>query len=459
MTDIPTFASLGLSPSALASLDHAGFTKPTPIQQRAIPPALAGRDLIGCAATGTGKTAAFVLPIVERLQGRRGPRALVLAPTRELALQISEHLELFGKARAVYGAVLIGGVGMEKQVQALREKRQVVIATPGRLIDHLERRTATLESIEILVLDEADRMLDMGFRPQLERILARLPKARQTMLFSATIAHEVAELAQRHLDKPVRVEIERSGTVAQRALQRVFHVPSLEKTALLLALLAESGESTLVFTRTKHRADRLCRALSRAGHQVARIHGDRTQGQRQKALEGFRNGDFRVLVATDIAARGLDVEQIGHVVNYDLPQVPEDYVHRVGRTARAAASGRASSFCSPEEQPLLRDIERLTRRPVPTSEVPRDSPVFVAELAKLAERKANAPTPRPAGRGATGSAREPERSRKPGPRAKGPSGGPASTKAGRLAPKPGTRPAHPAKRAAHSGGGRSKRRG
>jgi ATP-dependent RNA helicase RhlE len=376
------FASLGLSAAALTSLEQAGYRQPTPIQQKAIPHALAGRDLIGCAATGTGKTAAFVVPLVERLAGRKGTRALVLAPTRELALQIAEHLATFGRSRGVRGAVVIGGAGIEAQARELRDGLEVLIATPGRLIDHLERGSARLNGIEVLVLDEADRMLDMGFRAQLERILARLPKVRQTMLFSATMAGEVAEFARCHLGSPERVEISRSGTVAERAEQRVFHVPEHEKAALMLALLSEGSESTLVFTRTKRRADRLHKTLARAGHDVARLHADRTQSQRRSALEGFKDGSYRVLVATDIAARGLDIEEIGHVVLFDLPHVPEDYVHRVGRTARAAASGRASSFCAPLERPLLRDIERLTRRLIPVADVPRGSRAFLDEVAR-----------------------------------------------------------------------------
>jgi ATP-dependent RNA helicase RhlE len=384
MSQTSKFSGLGLSAPALASLARAGYEQPTPIQLQAIPLALAGRDLVGSAATGTGKTAAFVLPIIERLAGKHGTRALILAPTRELANQIGEHLERFGQPRGLRGAVIIGGVGMQPQVRQLRAGHEVIIATPGRLIDHLDQGTARLNDIEILVLDEADRMLDMGFKPQLERILARLPKARQSMLFSATMAGEVAEFARRHLTSPERIEVARSGTVAERAVQRVFSVAESEKTALLLALLAKDQESTLVFTRTKRRADRVCKAVTRAGHKAARIHADRSQGQRRSALEGFKDGSYRVLVATDIAARGIDIEEIGHVILFDLPHVPEDYVHRVGRTARASASGRATSFCAEDERPLLRDIERLIRHSLPTAEVPRGSPVFLEELARRA---------------------------------------------------------------------------
>ena len=411
-----TFDDLGLSEKTLHALTRAGFEHPTPIQAEAIPPALAGRDVIGTAATGTGKTAAFLLPIIERLAGGRderlaggrderptggrderpaglhgaggGPRALVLAPTRELALQIAEQLERFGRARHVRGVVVIGGVGMGAQSAGLCD-HEVVIATPGRLVDHLQQGTARLDRIEVLVLDEADRMLDMGFAPQLKRILARLPRKRQTLLFSATTAGEVGDFARANLTDPAKVEISRSGTTAERAVQQVFLADSREKVPLLLALLEQDGLSTLIFTRTKRRADRLWKAIGRAGHKVARIHADRSQAQRRMALDGFKDGQYRILVATDIAARGIDVAEIGHVVNFDLPHVPEDYVHRVGRTARMAASGRASSFAAPEEMDQLRGIERLTQKSLPRADMPRDSATFQTELARAAAAQAD----------------------------------------------------------------------
>jgi ATP-dependent RNA helicase RhlE len=392
-----SFAELGLSQKALHALERAGFEHPTPIQTQAIPPALAGKDVIGAAATGTGKTAAFVLPILERLTGKTGTRALVLAPTRELALQIGEELERFGRGRHVRGAVVIGGVGMGQQSAAFKERREVIVATPGRLVDHLAQGTARLDDVEILVLDEADRMLDMGFKPQLTRILARLPKARQTLLFSATMGAEVAEFARAHLKDPVKVEVARSGTTAERAVQHVFLATQEEKLPLLLALLEADDLSTLVFTRTKRRADKVWKSIDRAGHKVARIHADRSQGQRRMALDGFKDGTYRVLVATDIAARGIDVAEIGHVVNFDLPHVAEDYVHRVGRTARAAASGRASSFAAPEEKDLLRGIERLTRVELPRAEVPRESAAFTAELERGRTARASAGPSEPHG--------------------------------------------------------------
>jgi ATP-dependent RNA helicase RhlE len=403
-----SFADLGLSQQALHALERAGFEHPTPIQAQAIPPALAGKDVIGTAATGTGKTAAFVLPILERLHGKRGTRALVLAPTRELALQIGEEVERFGRGRHVRAAVVIGGVGMGQQATAFREGRELIVATPGRLVDHLAQGTAKLDHVEILVLDEADRMLDMGFKPQLTRILGRLPKQRQTLLFSATMGQEVSDFARSSLrPDPARVEVVRSGTTAERAVQHVFLASQEEKLPLLLALLEADELSTLVFTRTKRRADKVWKAIDRAGHKVARIHADRSQGQRRMALDGFKDGTYRVLVATDIAARGIDVAEIGHVVNFDLPHVAEDYVHRVGRTARAAASGRASSFASPEEKDLLRGIEKLTRKELARAEVPRGSAAFTAELDRARAARATSGPAQPHGgarRGAGGRA-------------------------------------------------------
>jgi ATP-dependent RNA helicase RhlE len=402
MTSPSDFSGLGLSAASLGALARAQYQHPTPIQAQTIPAAIAGKDVIGCAATGTGKTAAFMLPIVERLKGKRGLRALVLAPTRELALQIAEHAQRFGGAHGLRTVTLIGGVGMGPQTDGLKHA-QICIATPGRLIDHLQGGTASLADIEVLVLDEADRMLDMGFKPQLTRILARLPKVRQTLLFSATMAGEVADFARAHSKDPVRVEVARSGTMAQRATQCVYEVGQNEKTPLLLALLARDELSTLVFTRTKRRADKLMKALGRGGHSVERIHANRSQAQRQHALQGFKTGKYRVLVATDIAARGIDVADIGHVVNFDLPHVPEDYVHRVGRTARASASGHASAFCAPDEAGLLRDIEKLLRAKVPREPVPVDDEVYQEALAAERSRQAD-PGPRQAGHGVSGRA-------------------------------------------------------
>jgi ATP-dependent RNA helicase RhlE len=401
-----TFAELGLSKKSLTALEKAGFEAPTPIQVQAIPPALAGRDVIGATATGTGKTLAFVLPMLERLEGKQGTRGLVLAPTRELADQIQGEIERFRHGHHLRSAVVIGGVGMGPQVQAFKSAVEIIVATPGRLNDHLDSGSARLSGIEILVLDEADRMLDMGFLPQLKRILKHVPKTRQSMLFSATMAGEVATFARENLRDPVKIEIARSGTTAERATQQVFLVGQEEKTALLLALLEQDDLSTLVFTRTKRRADKVAKALQRAGHKTAVIHADRSQGQRRTALESFKSGEVRVLVATDIAARGIDVAEIGHVVNFDLPHVPEDYVHRIGRTARASASGRASSFAAPEEHDLLRGIEKFTRKAVDRAAVPREDVAFRNELTRRASepvvRSRGGGGGRPAGGGGSG---------------------------------------------------------
>ena len=314
---------------------------------------------------------------------------LVLSPTRELSGQILDSFNAYGRYIRLSSALAIGGVPMGRQVRAILGGVEVMVATPGRLLDLVQSNAFRLDQIEFVVLDEADRMLDMGFKPQLTRILNKLPRKRQTMLFSATMAGEVADFARAHLRDPVRVEVARSGTTAARAEQKVFLAAQQEKLALLLALLERDEVSTLVFTRTKRRADRVAKGLDRAGHKVARIHADRSQAQRRTALDGFKDGSFRVLVATDIAARGIDVAEIGHVVNFDLPNVPEDYVHRIGRTARAAASGRASSFTSPEEQDLLHAIERLTRSTIPRAEVPRE--VEVPPNTQTLSRKTRVP--------------------------------------------------------------------
>jgi ATP-dependent RNA helicase RhlE len=365
---IRSFKDLPLTAAMLDAVAGAGYIVPTPIQARAIGIALEGRDVIGCAQTGTGKTAAFAIPTIERLCATRpgaGARALVLAPTRELALQIAETFAVLGSARGVRTVTVIGGEAMGPQLAGLARRPDVIVATPGRLFDHLERRSATLSSVRIVVLDEADRMLDMGFLPQVERILAVTPLDRQTLCFSATMPEAVERLVRRHLSRPERVEV---GTVAKpvaAVTQRLYATENRDKTPLLLRLLGEDGGQTLVFTRTKHRADRLARAVAAAGHRVTRLHADRTMSQRREALDGFRAGRYRVLVATDIAARGIDVPEIAHVVNFDLPHSAEDYIHRIGRTARAEATGQATSFATPEDREQLRAIERHLGHPVP----------------------------------------------------------------------------------------------
>lgn len=363
------FHALGLSEAILRDLADAKFVSPTPIQEQAIPPALAGRDVIGCAQTGTGKTAAFVIPMIERLSAlpKGQPKALILAPTRELALQTLTTIEKLGRSRRISATVIVGGADMQAQVRGLRQRPDILVATPGRLLDHMWNGTILLSSITMLVLDEADRMLDMGFAPQINQILDALPEERQTLLFSATLPADLARLVQASVNNPVRVMVAPSATTADGVTQAVHHTSHADKSDLLLSLLGADKDTALVFTRTKHRADRVGRMLDRAGHRVAVLHGDRSLSQRRAALEGFRRGAFRVLVATDIAARGIDVANIGHVINFDLPNVPEDYVHRIGRTARMKTTGRATSFVTSEDAQQLRAIERLLGQTVPVA--------------------------------------------------------------------------------------------
>ena len=365
-----SFHALGLSEDLLHDLAAAGLVTPTPIQEQAIPPALAGRDIIGCAQTGTGKTAAFVIPIIERLTaGSKGqPRALILAPTRELALQILGTIEKLGKSRRISATAIVGGADMQAQVRGLRQRPDILVATPGRLLDHMWNGTVLMSSLKFLVLDEADRMLDMGFAPQINQILDALPEERQTLLFSATLPTDLARLVQASINNPVRVMVTPPATTAEGVTQAVHYTSPTGKPDLLLSLLTADRDTALVFTRTKHRADRLGRLLDRAGHRVAVLHGGRSLSQRRSALEGFKRGTFRVLVATDIAARGIDVANIGHVINFDLPNCPEDYVHRIGRTARMKRTGRATSFVTGEDRQQLRDIERLLGQRVPLAE-------------------------------------------------------------------------------------------
>ncbi len=362
-----SFHALGLSEALLQNLTKAGFTEPTPIQAQAIPHAIAGRDVLGCAQTGTGKTAAFVIPLIERLAAKpKGhPRAAILVPTRELAIQIQDTIDTLGRQTNVFATTIVGGADMQAQVRGLRQRPDILVATPGRLLDHMWNGTVNLAQIEILVLDEADRMLDMGFAPQINQILDALPVERQTLLFSATMPDDLTRLAQANVRNPVQVMVARPATTVDGVTQALHHTTRHNKTDLLVSLLQEEQHTVLVFTRTKHGADRLGRALGSAGHRVAVLHGDRSLPERRRALEGFKRGTFRILVATDIAARGIDVANIGHVVNYDLPNCPEDYVHRIGRTARMNATGRATSFVTAEDHMQLRAIEQLLGRPVP----------------------------------------------------------------------------------------------
>jgi ATP-dependent RNA helicase RhlE len=364
------FAQLNLASPLLRAVADEGYTRPTPIQARAIPHVLAGRDLLGVAQTGTGKTAAFALPILQNLDKHpprgRGHRVLVLAPTRELASQIAERFTVYGAGTRSRATVIFGGVGQDKQVNELRHPAAVLVACPGRLLDLMNQGYVRLNDVEVLVLDEADRMLDMGFLPDVRRILAKVPTQRQTLLFSATMPAEIDQLSKTILEDPIKIEVTPAATTAEKVEQSVFMVAKNDKKKLIADLLRHDHRMTrvLVFTRTKHGANKVVDDLDKAGIVAEAIHGNKSQSARERALEGFKKGTVRVLVATDIAARGIDVDEISHVVNYDLPNVPETYVHRIGRTARAGASGIALSFCDGEEREFLRDIERLTRQPV-----------------------------------------------------------------------------------------------
>ncbi len=377
----PPFTALGLAPELLHAVRDAGYTHPTPIQQQAIPLALEGRDLIGLAQTGTGKTAGFTLPIIHNLittpltdeNGKpvHRVRVLILTPTRELTAQVETSFRKYGKYTELRVVPIFGGVGIEPQSKALRGGVDVVVATPGRLLDHMERENVAFDDLEVLVLDEADRMLDMGFAPQLNRIVSEVPRFRQTLLFSATMPPEVEALARKYLRKPVVVQVGRRSEAASTVTHAVYPVPRERKSTLLAELLRESDmDSVLIFTRTKHGADRVVRHLEDEGIAATAMHADKSQGERTKALDDFKSGKVRVLVATDIAQRGLDVSGITHVINYDVPQQPEDYVHRIGRTGRAAATGDAYTFMAPDEISMVRTIERTIGQQIPRISVP-----------------------------------------------------------------------------------------
>jgi ATP-dependent RNA helicase RhlE len=362
------FASLGLDPLLLRGIRELGFTRPTPIQEQAIRPALEGRDVLACAATGSGKTAAFGLPILQRLMAkpRRTTRALILTPTRELCAQIDQHLQELAVHTPVTSAAVFGGMGMGPQEHAFRAGVDVIVATPGRLLDHFRSSYAALRGLEVLVLDEADRMLDMGFLPDVRRVLRHLPARRQTLFFSATMPSAIIELSREMLRDAVRINLDRRAAPAVGITQAAYPVDARLKPALLLALLQRGDmKSALVFTRTKQRANRLADWLGKKGVRSARIHGNRSQSQRTQALEGFKAGRYDVLVATDIAARGIDVVALGHVVNFDVPAASEDYIHRVGRTGRAELTGEAYTFVAPEDEASLRAIERAVGKPLP----------------------------------------------------------------------------------------------
>ncbi len=370
-----SFYGMGIAPKILAVLDRMKFTVPTPIQHKTIPMAIGGKDLIGVAQTGTGKTLAFAIPITQHVSQTRG-RALVVVPTRELALQVDETFRKIATTIGIRTAVIIGGASMDLQLKALRRNPGVLIATPGRLIDHMTQRTITLSDVEILVLDEADRMLDMGFLPDIQRILRAVPSKRQTMLFSATMPREIVNIAAIHMKLPVSVEVAPSGTMATGIIQELFIVKKSRKDRLLATLLEKYCGPILLFSRTKRGAGKLKKFLKEMGHNAAEIHSDRTQGQRKEALDGFKSGRYKILVATDIAARGIDVTGIEVVVNYDLPDDPEQYVHRIGRTGRAGHEGRAISFATPEQGKEVANIERIIKVAIPVAEhpdLPRES--------------------------------------------------------------------------------------
>lgn len=364
-----SFYGLGIAPRILDILDRMKFTVPTPIQHKVIPIAIDDKDVIGVAQTGTGKTLAFAVPIVQRLSQGKG-RALILAPTRELAIQVNETFQKIAPPFGIKTAVIIGGASMHLQLKALRQNPRVLVATPGRLVDHMERRTVLLADVNVLVLDEADRMLDMGFLPQIEKIIKFVPRNRQTMLFSATIPGEIVRMAASHMKLPIHVEIAPSGTTAERIIQEVFIVKESSKRQLLIKLLDRYHGPILIFSRTKIGAKKIARALQRMNHRAAEIHSNRSLAQRKEALDGFKSGKYKILVATDIAARGIDVTGIELVINYNLPDDTENYVHRIGRTGRAGHEGRAVSFATPEQGRDVRSIERLIRTALPIVEHP-----------------------------------------------------------------------------------------
>ena len=422
-----TFSELGLAEPLLRALTAENYQTPTPIQAHAIPALLAGKDLLGVAQTGTGKTAAFALPILQHLSANRSapvpkcPRALILAPTRELALQIGEAFRAYGKFLGFRHAVIMGGVGFQPQVQALQRGLDILVATPGRLLDLMQQNRVRLDRVTHLVLDEADRMLDMGFVRDVRKIVATLPKRRQSMFFSATMPPEVSKLANEMLSSPVRVEVTPQVITVDKIRQHVHFVNAADKRGLLVKLLGDPALArVLVFTRTKHGANKVADVLERAQVGVEAIHGNKSQNARQRALERFRSGECRVLVATDIAARGIDVDGITHVVNFEIPNVPETYVHRIGRTARAGADGVAISLCDGSERAYLRDIERLTRRPIAVAAgryvdaAARPAPASNhAHAPRQAQAANNAQAQRPAqaknGSGATLAPRPPSR--------------------------------------------------
>jgi ATP-dependent RNA helicase RhlE len=388
-----SFSDLGLAPELLRALAEKGYDTPTPIQYKTIPAVLAGRDVLAGAQTGTGKTAAFAMPILQRLSGAtaRTPRALVLTPTRELAAQVADSFRTYGKYAGLRIYVVFGGVGINPQIDSLHRGCDVLVATPGRLIDLAEQKAVDLRHVQCLVLDEADRMLDMGFIRPIKRIIGMLPARRQNLMFSATYTDEIRQLAGHILHQPETIEVAPRNATADRVDQQVYRVPKDHKRHLLAHLINEGGwHQVLVFARTKHGANRLAQQLDAAGIRTAAIHGNKSQAARVRALADFKANKVTALVATEVAARGLDIKELPHVVNYELPNVPEDYVHRIGRTARAGGAGNAVSLVSPDEAPLLRDIERMLRKPLPVAALP----AFTIVAAASAPQPARPVTPR-----------------------------------------------------------------
>ncbi|RMH18937.1 MAG: DEAD/DEAH box helicase, partial [Acidobacteria bacterium] len=382
-----SFDNLGLSPPILDTVRGLGFEHPTPIQAAVIPVALAGRDLIGLAETGSGKTAAFALPLAERLTHGRGIRGLILCPTREIALQTKAFLDIFGRDHELDTVCVIGGVRIGPQMSHLRQKPDIIVATPGRLVDHLGRRTVRLDRIEKLVLDEADHMLDLGFLPQIQTVLQALPEERQTMMFSATMPPPIERLAQRFMRDPELIDFRPAGRAASGIEHRLYLVRDQDRLACLIGLLDEVPGSTLVFARRKIEAEALARQLRRAGHRAERLHSDRSQAQRVQALKAFREGKIRTLVATDVAARGLDVPRIEHVINYELPELPEDYVHRAGRTARGVARGIVSSIATWKDKVTIREIEKVLGHELPRCTVAGVEPYVELKPRKVIRRR------------------------------------------------------------------------
>ncbi|MBK8338658.1 MAG: DEAD/DEAH box helicase [Flavobacteriales bacterium] len=445
-----TFNDLGLIEPILKALHEEGYTEPTPIQAQAIPHLIKGRDLLGCAQTGTGKTAAFAIPILQELhekapQAKRAIRTLILTPTRELAIQIGESFAAYGRNLQVRHTVIFGGVGQKPQTDALQRGVDIVVATPGRLLDLMGQGYVHLNGLEIFVLDEADRMLDMGFIHDVKKVIAKLPQKRQTLFFSATMPPEIAKLANSILTDPIKVEVAPQSTTAETIDQHLFYVDRTDKNKLLIHLLqGDTIREALIFTRTKHGANKVAKILTQSGFAAEAIHGNKSQTARQAALKNFKDGKLRALVATDIAARGIDIDGLTHVINFDIPNIPETYVHRIGRTGRAGASGKALSFCDHEEKEFLRDITRLIKRDIP---VVTEHPFVMVGGPKKAEPEIREPRqPRGPGRGQSQGQRRDDRGPRNGQRHPGQDGGRRHGTPGRTDQRPARqddRPAQP----------------